>query len=348
MSTNLVPAPAASTSADPLIIQMASGHIVSNALYAVCELRIADHLAAGPRTAANLAAATGTDPQALGRVLRLLTGLGLFAHDEDGRFTTTPLGASLRSDDPGCARAMVRMLAGPTMNRAIGELVHSVRTGGTGFEHAMGQAAFPYFAEHPEEAATFNDAMIGFHGAEPAAVVAGYDFSGIGTLVDVGGGTGNLLMTVLAANPALRGVVYDQPYVADHARAAIEKRGLASRCEFVAGNFFESIPSGGDAYLMSHIIHDWTESQALTILGNCHRAMAGRGRLLLVEMVVPAGAEMHPSKLLDVVMLAVTGGRERTAEEYRELYAQAGFELARVVPTASAVSVVEGRPAAQK
>jgi hypothetical protein len=345
MSANLVPPSAASTSADPLIIQMASGHIVSNALYVACELRIPDHLAAGPRTAADLAAATGTDAQSLGRVLRLLTGLGLFADVGEGRFTTSPLGASLRSDDPGCAGAMVRMLAGPTMNRAIGELLHSVRTGATGFEHAMGQAAFPYFAEHPEEAATFNDAMIGFHGAEPAAVASGYDFSGIGTLVDVGGGTGNLLMTVLEANPAMRGVVYDQPYIAAQARAAIENRGLASRCEFVEGNFFESIPSAGDAYLMSHIIHDWAEPQALTILGNCHRAMDGKGRLLLVEMVVPAAAAMHPSKLLDLVMLAVTGGRERTAEEYRELYAHAAFELTRVVPTASAVSIVEGRPA---
>ena len=346
MTANLVPPPGVPTSADPLIIQMASGHIVSNALYVVCELRIPDHLAAGARTAADLAAATGTDPRALGRVLRLLTGLGLFADAGEGRFTTTPLGASLRSDEPGCASAMVRMLAGPTMNRAIGELLHSVRTGGTGFEQAMGQSAFPYFAGHPEEAATFNDAMIGFHGAEPAAVAAGYDFSGIGTLVDVGGGTGNLLLTLLEANPAMRGVVYDQRHVAAQASAAIGKRGLASRCEFVEGNFFESIPSGGDAYLMSHIIHDWTEPQALTILANCHRAMDGKGRLLLVEMVVPTGAEMHPSKLLDVVMLAVTGGRERTAEEYRELYAQAGFELTRVVPTASAASIVEGRPAA--
>jgi hypothetical protein len=344
MSANLDLATAASTSADPVIIQMASGHIVSNALYVACELQIPDHLVAGPRTAADLALATGTDPQALGRVLRLLKGLGLFADAGEGRFTTTPLGASLRSDDPGCARAMVRMLAGPTMNRAIGELLHSVRTGGTGFEHAMGQAAFPYFAEHPEEAATFNDAMIGFHGAEPAAVASAYDFSGIGTLVDVGGGTGNLLMTVLEANPAMRGIVYDQRYVAAQARVAMEKRGLASRCEFVEGNFFESIPPGGDAYLMSHIIHDWTEPQALTILANCRRAMGGKGRLLLVEMVVPTGAEMHPSKLLDLVMLTVAGGRERTAEEYRELYAQAGFELTGIVPTGSAVSIVEGRP----
>ena len=344
MSANLVPPAAASTSADPVIIQMASGHIVSNALYVVCELRIPDHLAAGPRTAGDLAAATGTDPQALGRVLRLLTGLGLFADAGEGRFTTTPLGASLRSDDPGCASAMVRMLAGPTMNRAIGELLHSVRTGGTGFEHAIGQAAFPYFAEHPDEAATFNDAMIGFHGAEPAAVTSAYDFSGIGTLVDVGGGTGNLLMTVLEANPAMRGIVYDQRYVAAQARVAMDTRGLASRCEFVEGNFFESIPPGGDAYLMSHIIHDWTEAQALTILANCRRAMSGKGRLLLVEMVVPTDADMHPSKLLDLVMLTVAGGRERTAEEYRELYALAGFELTRVVPTGSAVSIVEGSP----
>jgi hypothetical protein len=334
-----------STSAHPQIIQMATGSIVAQALYAVAELCIADHLSAGPRSAAALAAATGTDTSSLYRLLRMLTGLGLFTQNTAGEFATTPLGATLRSDDAGCARAMVRMLTGPTVARATNELLHAVKTGTTAFDKALGQPVFDYFGEHPEEAAVFNDAMIGFHGSEPAAVAAGYDFSDVGTLVDVGGGTGNLLMTILEAYPTVRGVLYDMPHVIAHARQAIDRRGLTARCDVKEGSFFDSIPAGGDAYLMSHIIHDWDEPKALAILDNCRRAMNGHGRLLLVEMVIPAGDEMHPAKLLDVTMLIATGGRERTADEYRELYRTAGFELARIVPTASPVSVVEGRPA---
>jgi len=331
-------------SADPQIIQMATGHIVAQALYVVAELQIADHLSAGPRTAAALAEATRTDASSLHRLLRMLTGLGLFTQTADGAFATTPLGDSLRSDAPGCARAMVRMIGGPTIWRACGELLHAVKTGTSGFDKAIGQPVFGYFAEHGDEAAVFNDAMIGFHGSEPGAVAAGYDFSTVGTLVDVGGGTGNLLMTILGAYPSVRGVLYDLAHVIGPARQAIEQRGLAGRCELKQGSFFDAIPSGGDAYLMSHIIHDWDEAKALAILGNCRRAMPRDGRLLLVEMVIPPGDEMHPAKLLDVTMMMATGGRERTADEYRDLYRKAGFELVRIVPTASAVSVVEGRP----
>jgi len=335
----------ASTSAPPQIVQMATGHIVAQALYVVAELRIADHLSSGPRSAAALAEATATDAGALSRLLRLMSGLGLFTQTADGGFASTSLGDSLRSDAFGCARALVCMIAGPTMSRASNELLHAVKTGGSAFDKAIGEPVFGYLAHHPDEAAVFNDAMIGFHGSEPAAVAAGYDFSSIGTLVDVGGGTGNLLMTVLEAYPTVHGVLYDLPHVAVHARQEIERRGLIGRCEVKEGSFFESIPSDGDAYLMSHIIHDWDEAKCLDILGNCRRAMNGRGRLLLVEMVIPPGDEMHPAKLLDVTMLMATGGRERTADEYRALYTKARFELTRVVPTASAVSVVEGRPA---
>jgi hypothetical protein len=332
-------------SAAPEIVQMATGHIVAQALYVAAELRIADHLADGSRTAAALADATHADPAALYRLLRTLTGVGLFTQTADGEFATTPLGESLRSDAPGCAGAMVRMIAGPTLFRACGELLHAVKTGGTAFDKALGQPVFGYFAEHADEAAVFNDAMIGFHGSEPPAVAAGYDFSKIGTLIDVGGGTGNLLMTILEAYPMVRGVLYDLPHVVAHARQAIERRGLTARCEVKEGSFFDAIPTGGDAYLMSHIIHDWDEGKCLSILGNCRRAMGRDARLLLVEMVIPPGDEMHPAKLLDLTMLIATGGRERTADEYRDLYAKAGFELTRVVPTASPVSVVEGRVA---
>jgi ubiquinone/menaquinone biosynthesis C-methylase UbiE len=187
--------------------------------------------------------------------------------------------------------------------------------------------------------------MIAFHGGEPPAVAAAYDFSGVGTIVDVGGGTGNLLTTILLANAEARGVLYDRPHVAVEARALIASRGLSARCTVSEGSFFDAVPEGADAYLLSHIIHDWDEASCLKILTACRRAMKADGRLLVVEMVIPPGNDFHPSKLSDMIMLAFTpGGCERTAPEYAALFAKAGLALSRVVPTASPVSVVEARP----
>jgi hypothetical protein len=230
------------------------------------------------------------------------------------------------------------------MWKAFGEFPHSVKTGETAVTKVFGKPLFDYLDTDPEQATFFNEAMIGFHGAEPPAVAAAYDFSGIRKLVDVGGGTGNLLTTILLANPELRGMLYDQPHVAAEARRQIEIKGLSERCEVAEGNFFESVPSGGDAYMLSHIIHDWDEPRCLQILKNCRDAMGGQGRLLLVEMVIPSGNDFHPSKFFDLIMLAFAGGKERTEEEYTTLFAEAGFNLTRVVPTQSPVSVIEARP----
>lgn len=326
------------------VIQMAGGHIVAQGIYVVAELGIADHLKNGPRTAAQLAAATGTSAPHLHRLLRTMAGFGLFSQNDAGEFAATPLGDALRSDAPGHARSTVRMLAGPAMWAGVTELLHSVRTGEAGFDKAMGKPIFDHLGAHPDQATVFNEAMIGFHGAEPPAVAAGYDFSDIGTLVDIGGGTGNLLTTILQAHPSVRGILFDMPHVAAEARQAIAAKGLSDRCEVHEGSFFDAVTPGGDAYLLSHIIHDWDEEKCLTILKNCRRAMKDDSRLLLVEMVIPPGNDFHPGKFLDLTMLVITGGQERTADEYAALYKQAGFELTRVVPTASAVSVVEGRP----
>jgi hypothetical protein len=204
---------------------------------------------------------------------------------------------------------------------------------------------FEYLAQHPDEARLFSETMIGFHGAEPPAVAAAYDFSGADTIVDVGGATGNLLAHVLARSPAFRGVLFDRPHVVADARALLAEHGVDSRVSIEAGDFFTSVPAGGDVYLLSHIIHDWSEEQCLTILGNCRKAMTPTGRLLIVEMVLPPGDTPHPGKVLDMMMLVVPGGRERTESEYAALLAKAGFRLNRVVPTASPVSVVEAVPA---
>jgi hypothetical protein len=326
------------------VVQMAGGHVISRAIFAVAELGIADHLKEGARSSEEIAKATGTHAPSLYRLLRFLAGLGFFVEDADKRFSLTPLGAALQSDDPGYARSTVRMLAGSAAWGAWGEFLHSVRTGETAMEKAFGQPIFEYLSTEPEQASYFNEAMIGFHGAEPSAVAAAYDFSRIRRIVDVGGGTGNLLTTILSANPELKGMLYDLPHVAAEARSQIEMKNLSERCEIVAGSFFESVPTGGDAYILSHIIHDWDKKKCLQILENCRRAVPNNGKLLLIEMVVPAGNDFHPAKLLDLMMLAWTGGMERTEQEYASLFNNAGFNLTKIVPTESPVSVIEAKP----
>lgn len=323
------------------VVQMAGGHVISRILYVLAELGIADHLARDPRSADELAEATGTHGPSLYRVLRCAAGLGVFIEDADHRFSLTPLGAALRSDAPGYARSTVRALSGDMAWSGWGEFPHAVRTGETAFDKALGQPIFDYLKDAPEQASLFNETMIGFHGAEPPAVAAAYDWSGIGTLVDVGGGTGNLLTTILLANPGLRGVLYDLPHVTAHARREIAEKGLSDRCEVLEGSFFDAVPDGGDAYMLSHVIHDWDEARCVAILEHCRRAMRERARLLLVEMVIPPGGGFHPGKMLDVMMLTFTGGKERDEREYALLLEKAGLKLTRVVPTDSPVSLVE-------
>jgi hypothetical protein len=329
-----------------VLIQMAGALVLSRALYAVAEIGVADHLADGPRPADALARLTGAHAPSLYRLLRTLASVGVFTEDADRRFALTPLGAALRSDAPGAGRSSVRTFGGPAMWASFGEFLHAVRTGETGAERALGQPIFAYFGGRPEEAALFGETMLGYHGAEPPAVAAAYDFAGVRTLVDVGGGIGTLLATVLEAHPGMRGVLLELPHVTADARARLAAAGLAGRCTVVEGDFFEAVPPGGDAYVLSHVIHDWDEARCQAVLANCRRAMGGRGRLLLVEAVLPPGDAPHPGKMLDLVMLTVTGGRERSEAEYAALLAAAGFTLTRVVPTASQASVIEAVPAA--
>jgi hypothetical protein len=323
------------------LIQMGTAYWVSRLVHAAAELGLADHLANGPKSADVLAELTRTHPPALGRLLRTLASLGLFTEDSAHRFALTPLGAALQTGAPGSARASILTLGGSAVSGAWENLLYSLQTGKPGFDKAHGAPIFDWLAAHPAEAALFGETMIGFHGAEPAAVAAAYDFSRCRTVVDVGGGTGNLLTTILAAQPGPRGVLFDLPHVIREAATLIQQRGLTARVEVQAGSFFESVPPGGDAYLLSHVIHDWTEAQCLTILGHCHRAMRSDARLLLIEMVLPPGDTPHPGKLLDMMMLVGPGGQERTAAEYESLFGKAGLRLTRIIPTASAVSIVE-------
>jgi len=235
----------------------------------------------------------------------------------------------------------VLTIAGDWWTRGFGELLYSVETGKSGFEKSLGAPLFDWLAKNPDAASLFSETMIGFHGAEPPAIAAAYDFSSVTTIVDVGGASGHLLTTILGRFPKPRGILLDLAHVVRDAPALIEARGLSDRVTIQAGSFFESVPRGGDVYLLSHIIHDWSEDRCLTILGNCRRAMAPSGRLLIIEMVLPAGDAPHPGKMLDLVMLVGPGGQERTEREYGELLDRAGFRLTRVVPTTTPVSIVE-------
>jgi hypothetical protein len=323
------------------MLELISGFWISRCLYIAAKLGIADLLNDGPRTAEELAAVTQTHAPSLFRIMRALASVGIVRQTED-RFGNTPLLETLRSDIPGSMRAFAMTELGEEHYPAWGELLFSVRTGGIGFDRAFGMPVWEFFAKHPENARIFNDAMSGMTAHANEALHRAYDFSGITTLVDVGGGHGGLITSILKRNPQMRGILFDSPPVIEGAKSSVSESGVADRCQLIGGNFFESVPTGGDAIILKWIIHDWNDDQSIAILKNCHRALPEKGKLILVEAVVPSGNEFHFSKFIDLNMLIMTGGRERTEEEFRELYQAAGFKLTRLVPTESPFSVIEG------
>jgi hypothetical protein len=323
--------------------RLLTGYWIAQALHVAAHLGLADLLKEGPRSVAHLAKAAGAHERSLYRLLRALAGEGVFVEDEQGRFGLTPLGDCLRSDAPHSQRSMA-IMNGEEHYRCWGELLYCVQTGRTAFEKLYGQPIFDYLAAHPRQARIFDEGMVGVHGTETKAMLDAYDFHGIGTLADLGGGNGSLLSATLQRHPNLRGLLFDRPDVIERARANLKAAGLENRCTLIAGSFFETVPAGADVYLMRHIIHDWNDEQCRTILRHCRKAVPSSGRLLLVESVIPPGNEPSFAKLLDLTMLAIPGGMERTEAEYRELLASAGFHLARVVPTAAHVDVIECVP----
>lgn len=294
-----------------------------------------------PRTAKDLAAEYGMRHRELYRFLRALTGIGLLEFAGKDSFRLTNLGQALKTGSPGNARSAVIALVGDMVKPAWKDFDHGLLTGDPGFEKAHGQSLFEYLRDNPGMATFFSETMVGFHGREPPAVAEAYDFSGIGSLVDVGGASGNMLGHVLKRHPNVKGVLYDLPHVVADAPALLESHGVADRVEILSGSFFENVPAGHDAYLVSHIIHDWDDGENATILKNIREAMKPDGKLLIVEMVLPEGNDPHMGKMLDMMMMLVPGGEERTAAEYAELLEPNGFRVTRVVPTDSAVSVVE-------
>ena len=311
-------------------------------IHVAAQLKLADLLHDGPKTAQELGQTTKAHPQALYRLLRALSSVEIFSEDGEGRFHMTPMAECLL-DRPGSQYAVAMMMGGEHY-RSWGDLLYSVQTGKPAFDHLFGKGVFDYLAEHPEEAMIFDAAMTGFHGPETQAMIDAYDYTGVNTLVDIGGGNGTVLTAVLKKNPAMKGILYDLPGVIERAKKNLADAGLASRCQTIAGSFFESIPPGGESYQMRHIIHDWTDEQCHTILGHVRKVIPRTGRLLVIEMVVKPGNEPQLAKWLDLNMMVVPGGRERTEAEYRDMYAKAGFRLERILPTPTEVSVIEGRP----
>lgn len=322
------------------LFQMATGYWVSQAIYVAAKLGIADLLKDEAKTSDELAQLTATHGPTLYRTLRALSSLGIFKEDDGGRFCLTPLSAPLQ-DGPNSVRAMAIHLIEDASWQAWGDLLHSVQTGESAFKHVHGMEVFPYYAQHSESNQVFNEAMTNYSSVVSAAVVQAYDFSRAGKIVDVGGGHGHLLTTILKANPNSNGVIFDLPPAIEGARERIEAEGLNERCELAGGDFFESVPEGGDVYTLKTIIHDWDDERAISILKNINRAMKTDAKVIIIETIVPPDNEPSFSKFGDLHMLIMTGGRERTAAEYGKLFEAAGLKLSNVIPTESMMGIVE-------
>jgi hypothetical protein len=327
------------------IAQMLTGYWVSQMIYVAAKLDLAGLLKNGPRSADDLARDTSTHPRSLYRLLRGLASLGVFAEGEARQFSMTPPAEALLDGVPGSQRAMA-LMTGEEHYLSWSELLYCVQTGKIGFEKLYGMRPFDFLSTHPEQGAIFDAAMTSVHGKESPAALAAYDFSTIKLLVDVGGGNGSLISATLEKHPALRGILFDLAPVIERSVRNLERAGLSGRCQCMAGSFFESLPPGADAYMLRHIIHDWSDDESVHILRNCRQAIGTNpaGRVLVLETVIPPGNEPMFGKLLDLNMLVIPGGLERTEGEYRELFAAAGFRLSRIVPTETEISVIEGLP----
>ena len=327
------------------LMQAATGYMASAALHAAAKLNIADLLANGPRSVSDLAEAAGVNEDALYRILRALASLGIFAEAGPRRFALSPAAEALRTGTPESIRDLVVWIGNPFHFEVWAQTPYSVRTGRPAVELVCGKPCFEAMAGRPEVAREFHDGMTCFSAMLAPALLDAYDFTGVKTLMDVAGGHGYILSEVLARYPNMQGVLFDMPGVVEGAESRMRSLNLSNRCQLVAGDFFERIPAGADAYYMQHIIHDWDDARALRILRNCAQALEGRrnGKLLVMDSVIPENSQPHLGKFIDLEMLLMPGGRERTEPEFRQLFAKAGFEIARITPTRAPQSVIEAR-----
>ena len=326
------------------MLQILTGQWIAGCVSGLARLGIPDVVASGPKSAAEVAQATGIDPDAVYRLMRATAAVGVLSEGTDGRFSQTPLSAVLCRDAQPGLRDMAMFMTAEYHLRGWSRIDESVRTGKTVMEGIYGMPVFEYFARNPDEAAVFNGAMTALSSIEAGGVADAYDFSGIHSITDVAGGVGLLLATILNRNPHLKGTLYEMGHVLEAARQG-PLAALANRCSLIAGNMFESIPPGSDAYMMKYIIHDWPDDICIKILGSCRAGVNPGGKLLVIDHVVPAGNEFSPGKIMDIEMLLFPGGKERTETQFRDLLASSGWRLNRIIPTTSGLSIVEGVPA---
>jgi hypothetical protein len=321
------------------MMQLILGKWISKPIYVAAELGIADMVADGPKSIDELAHMSKVHAPSLYRVMRALAGVSIFTETSEKRFSLTPMAECLKT---GAMRSIALMFNSDWHDKAWENVLYSVRTGKAAFDKAHGMPIFEWFRKHPRAAHIYHEANAIKAMTSHRAIIDAYDFSDIARLTDVGGGHGALMAEILGANPAMRGVVAELPSVVKEAREFIHNRGLQTRCEVVECDFFKEIPAGSEAYLMSHILHDWDDERCQRILANCHAAMKPGSTLLVVETVIPPGNEFSVAKLMDLEVLVMGGGRERTEAEFRDLFESSGFTLSRVVPTQESISVIEG------
>lgn len=326
------------------LFQMLTGGFVAQAISTAARIGVFEHLGGEPRAIATLATELSCHEESLYRLLRALAGLGFVSEIRPRHFRALPFANWLRSDTSGSLRSMAILMGDDPVFRPLGLMHVGVRTGETPFQRLHAMNLFDYLSRNAEASRLFSRAVSEHSGPQHNAIVDAYDFSTLRSLVDIGGGEGQLLAQVLQRTPGLHGVLFDQPRVVSGAEALLSEAGVRGRCEIAAGDFFRAIPSGHDGYLLTHVLHDWPEAEALAILLIVRRAMPAHGRLFIGEMLIPEGDAMHAARVMDLIMLCITGGRERTEAEYRELLDAAGFELERVTPTRSPISVLEARP----
>lgn len=323
-----------------ILMQLSMGAMVTQAIYVAAKLGVADILTAGEKHIDEISQEAGAHSPSLYRVLRSLASMGVFNETQPRTFANTPLSEVLRADIPGSMHDSMIFMGEPWHYNVWANMLHSARTGGTAWKATYGEEVFEWFPKNPEASEIFNGCMSELSAGAAPAIVAAYDFSGIGTLADIAGGHGFLLAQILKANPDMNGILFDMEHVVAGAGETLRAFDVEDRVEIVTGDFFSEVPKA-DAYIMKHIIHDWNDERAIKILQTIHRAMTDGGKVLLSEMVIPEGNSPHPGKMLDLEMLTSAGGVERTEAEYVHLFERSGFRLNRIVPTMSPHSVIE-------
>jgi O-methyltransferase domain/Dimerisation domain len=326
------------------LLDLVQGSVITQAISVAATLGIADVLGDGPLPAEEIAKRVGSAPEATYRLLRLLSGYSVFAVRPDGRFELTPMAGALREGALDSVRGMAILMGHPLLREEWGHLLETVRTGEASLPKLRGMGAQDFFQANPEYGAVFSQAFGQLSVSETDPVLAAYDFSGFGTIVDVGGGRGGFLAGILSQAPGSRGVLYDSEQVTADAPALFDAAGAGPRVTIENGSYFDKFPAGGDAYVLKHIIHDFTEPDCLLILKNVREAIAPGGKVLVIEYVVNGNNERHFGNIIDLWLLLMLGARERTLPEYTELFAQAALKVTRLIPTTGPMSIIEAVP----